>query len=59
MIAAPIECAYCDATDHLRIESDGGMFAFGRCIEAPEYTCEKCFTGTDDGPSFDDLKECE
>jgi hypothetical protein len=43
------ECPYCGATEGLRIKCDG----FG--IEAPEFTCEGCFTPADDGPCFDDL----
>lgn len=45
------ECAYCGATEGLRVKCDGGGYI------APEYTCEDCFTGTDTGPCFDDLKE--
>jgi hypothetical protein len=55
MNTAEPECPYCGSTEGLRVTSDGGMFAFGRCVEAPEYTCEGCFTGTDTGPCFDDL----
>jgi hypothetical protein len=44
------ECPYCGATEGLRVKSSGSG------IEAPEYTCEGCFTGTDDSPSFDDLR---
>lgn len=44
------ECPYCSTTEGLRIKCDG----YGSI--APEYTCEACFTGTDTGPSFDDLK---
>ncbi len=44
------KCAYCETTEGLRVKSPGhGSIA-------PEYTCEACFTGTDTGPSFDDLK---
>jgi hypothetical protein len=43
------ECPYCGATDGLRMKCDGGGYV------APEYTCGDCFTGTDDGPCFDDL----
>jgi DNA (cytosine-5)-methyltransferase 1 len=42
-------CPYCGATEGLRVKSNGGGF------EEPEYTCEGCFTGSDDGPGFDDL----
>lgn len=42
-------CAYCDATEGLRQHHDGGGYI------APDYVCEDCFTGTDTGPSFDDL----
>lgn len=45
------ECPYCGATQGLRMRCDGGGYS------APEYTCKSCFTGTDDGPSFDDLPE--
>jgi len=45
------ECPYCGATEGLRVKSNGAGF------EAPEFTCEGCFTGTDDGPCFDDLPE--
>ena len=51
------ECPHCGATEGLRIKCDGGEFAFGYRIAPVEYTCEGCFTGTDDGPSFDDLPE--
>jgi hypothetical protein len=53
VIAFPVkpECPYCGATDGLRMKCDGGGYV------APEYTCEGCFTGTDDGPNFDDLPE--
>lgn len=44
------ECPYCGAAKGLRVKCDGGGYV------APEYTCEDCFTGTDTGPSFDDLK---
>lgn len=47
----PIECPYCGATEGLRVRCDGGGYI------APEYTCENCFTGQDDGPCFDDLPE--
>jgi len=50
------ECAYCGATEGLRVRCDGGEFAFGFCIQSPEYVCESCFKGTDCGPNFDDLK---
>jgi predicted RNA-binding Zn-ribbon protein involved in translation (DUF1610 family) len=43
------QCPYCGDTEGLRLKCDGGGYA------APEYTCEACFTGTDDGPCFDDL----
>jgi hypothetical protein len=43
------ECPYCGATEGLRIKSDGAGF------DTPEYTCEGCFTASDEGPSFDDL----
>jgi len=42
-------CAYCDQTEGLRQYHDGGGY-----IEQ-DYICEDCFTGTDTGPSFDDL----
>lgn len=42
-------CAYCGTAAGLRRVHDG----YG-CI-APEFTCETCFTGQDDGPCFDDL----
>lgn len=45
------ECALCGTTEGLRIKCDGGGYT------TPEYVCEDCFTGTDDGPSFDDLPE--
>lgn len=48
--AAKPECPYCGATEGLRIKCD----SYGPI--APELTCEACFTGTDTGPSFDDLK---
>ena len=44
------DCSYCGATEGLRVWCDGGGYT------APEYTCEVCFTGTDDGPCFDELK---
>lgn len=47
------ECPYCGATEALRVKHDGGRF------EASEFTCEACFTGTDTGPSFDDLPLAE
>lgn len=47
--AALPNCPYCGTTEGLRVKSDGGGF------EAPEFTCEVCFTPTDDGPCFDDL----
>lgn len=43
-------CPYCGTTEGLRVKCEG----YGPV--APEYTCEACFTGTDTGPSFDDLK---
>lgn len=45
------ECPYCGATEGLRVKCDGGGYI------APEYTCADCFTGQDDGPTFDDLLE--
>lgn len=45
----PVECPYCGTTSGLRVASDGGGYI------APEYSCEACFTGQDDGPCFDDL----
>ena len=47
------KCPYCGATEGLRVKCAG----YGRI--APEYTCEGCFTGTDDGPCFDDLPEAK
>lgn len=44
-----MECPYCGATEGLRMVNDGGGFI------APSYTCEDCFTTSDDGPCFDDL----
>ncbi|MCA0032707.1 hypothetical protein [Mesorhizobium sp. B263B2A] len=52
-------CEYCGATSGLRITADGGMFAFGFRIQPAQYTCADCFTGTDTGPSFDDLPLAE
>lgn len=43
------ECSYCDRTDGLRLHHDGGSYI------APDYVCEDCFHGDDDGPGFDDL----
>jgi hypothetical protein len=43
------ECPYCGADEGLRVKCAG----YGDV--APEYTCEACFTGSDDGPCFDDL----
>jgi hypothetical protein len=48
-VNAKPECPYCGAADRLRVKCDGGGYV------APEFTCEDCFTGTDTGPSFDDL----
>jgi hypothetical protein len=48
-------CFYCGETKNLRIECDGGEFAFGHRVAPVEYICEDCFVGTDTGPSFDDL----
>lgn len=43
------ECPYCGKTTGLRQVHEG-------CGTVPaEYTCEGCFTATDDGPCFDDL----
>lgn len=47
------ECPYCGATNGLRVKNIG----YGPT--GPEFTCEDCFTGTDDGPSFDDLPEVQ
>jgi hypothetical protein len=47
------ECPYCGTTVGLRMSCDGGGYI------APEYTCETCFMGTDDGPCFDDLQPLE
>lgn len=43
-------CPYCGAQSGLRIQCDGGGYM------EPDYICEACFRGTDDGPCFDDLK---
>lgn len=43
------ECPYCGTTEGLRQLHDGGGW-----IE-PEYSCEACFTSSDDGACFDDL----
>jgi len=56
--AQPI-CEYCGAIANLRITCDGGLFAFGWRMRPPEYTCQGCFTATDDGPCFDDLPAIE
>ena len=53
------ECPYCGITEGLRIKSDGGLSTFGFLLMPPEYTCEDCFAGTDDGPCFDDLPAVE
>ena len=42
-------CPYCGTLDGLRVKCGGGGYI------APEYTCEACFKGADDGPCFDDL----
>lgn len=42
-------CPYCGTTSDLRQVHNGGGH------EAPEYTCEGCFTPRVDGPCFDDL----
>ncbi|RWK39281.1 hypothetical protein [Mesorhizobium sp.] len=49
--APPPSCPYCGTTEGLRVNSSS--FAPG----APEYICEGCFTPTDDGPCFDDLRK--
>jgi hypothetical protein len=51
ILAEKPECPYCGATEGLRVACKGfGPFA-------PDYICETCFTGQDDGPCFDDLPE--
>ena len=43
-------CDYCDTPDNVRLQHDG----YGPI--PPSFICEECFTGTDDGPCFDDLE---
>ncbi len=45
-------CAYCDQDDPAKlrvIDCDGYI--------PDDYICAECFTGTDDGPCWDDLPE--
>lgn len=51
MTAHP-ECPYCGERERLRISCQG-MPGW----DDPGYICPACFTGTDDGPCFDDLPE--
>lgn len=48
-LEARVECPYCGTTEGLRVACDGGGYI------APDYICEVCFTGQDDGPCSDDL----
>ena len=43
-------CPYCGTTHGLRITGRDPRIGY-----APDYICEACFTGQDDGPCFDDL----
>lgn len=44
-------CPYCGTTHGLRIASRDPRIGY-----APDFICEACFTGQDDGPCFDDLE---
>ena len=46
-------CDWCGGGDDIRVQTEG-------CRHIPAMlTCEECFTGTDDGPCFDDLQTAE
>lgn len=47
-------CPYCGTTHGLRITGRDPRIGY-----APNFICADCFTGTDDGPCFDDLQTLE
>lgn len=49
-----LQCDWCGAGSEIRVESEGDGWK-----TKPSLTCEECFTGTDDGPCFDDLETAE
>jgi hypothetical protein len=47
-------CDYCGTGESLRVECPS-FYHRGK-THPPALICEDCFTGTDDGPCFDDLQ---